>query len=335
MHFRDAGANALPSAVSGYTSFAPYRAQYNDPTENHVAQRSRRSFLRSSLCASVAALLVSAVSSAPAFADGQKVSVLYAGSLVNVMEHSIGPAFTKATGIPYEGYAGGSNKVANEIKGRLRRGDVFISASPKVNDTLSGTANGDWVKWYTNFAESPLVIGYNPSSRFAEDLRTRRWDVALQAPGLRLGRTDPKLDPKGRFTVNLVEHAAVFYNKPDLMERILGSLENPQQVLPEETLVGRLQSGQLDAGFFYSTETSDLKIPSIPLPEELKEKAQYTMTILNNAPNAAGADRFVAFLLGPQGQALLKSHGIELITPKLSGDAAAVPAAVRTLVGAN
>ena len=35
-----------------------------------------------------------------------------------------------------------------------------ISASPKVNNSLMGEANGDHVTWYVTFAESPLMIGY-------------------------------------------------------------------------------------------------------------------------------------------------------------------------------
>ena len=38
-----------------------------------------------------------------------------------------------------------------------------------------GQANGDWVSWYIAFAESPLVIGYNPSSQFVNDLKTKPW----------------------------------------------------------------------------------------------------------------------------------------------------------------
>ncbi len=62
--------------------------------------------------------------------------MLYAGSLVNLMEHGIGPAFDKASGDTFQGYAGGSSGLANQIKGKLRQGDVFVSASPKVNDGL-------------------------------------------------------------------------------------------------------------------------------------------------------------------------------------------------------
>ena len=70
------------------------------------------------------------------------MNVLYAGSLVKLMEHGIGPAFDKADGGDFRGYAGGSNKLANEIKGKLVPGDVFISANPKVNADLKGATNG-------------------------------------------------------------------------------------------------------------------------------------------------------------------------------------------------
>lgn len=271
---------------------------------------------------------------APAWGADDTVQVLYAGSLTNLMERSVGPAFEQASGLHFSGYAAGSNKIANELRGKLRRGDVFISASPKVNDSLTGAANGDFVRWYVQFAASPLVIGYNPRSRFAHDLQSQRWDAVLQMPGIKIGRTDPKLDPKGALTIAMVERAAQQYQMPDLMQHTLGDAENPAQVLPEETLLGRLQSGQLDAGFFYSTETSDAKIPAVPLPPELATQADYTITILNDAANRDGARLFVQFLLGPQGQALLKQHGMTLVKPVVHGPTTELPASLQALLDA-
>ena len=267
-------------------------------------------------------------------ADEGTVNVLYAGSLVNLMERSVGPAFEKETCLHFRGYAAGSNKIANEVKGKLRRGDVFISASPKVNTSLMGAANGDHVSWYVNFAESPLMIGYNPQSRFAADFKKKRWDQVLQEPGIRVGRTDPKLDPKGAFTVQMVTKAAELYHQPDLVQKTLGAPDNPEQVLPEETLVGRLQSGQLDAGFFYSTETSDLKIPALRPAPELQAKASYTLTILSDAPNASGGTRFADFLLSAKGRALLKEHGVDVIKPTVTGNAQAVPSSLQAVIDA-
>lgn len=261
------------------------------------------------------------------------VSVLYAGSLVNMMEHDLGPSFSRATGYRFQGYGAGSKAVANEIKGKLRRADVFISASPKVNALLEGKANGDWVGWYATFATAPLVIGYNPKSRFAQQLKTKPWYKVLAAPGFRLGRTDPKLDPKGALTVEFVGKAASYYGKPGLVQKILGQDENPAQVFPEEDLIGRLQSGQLDAGFFYANEAAEANIPTIQLLPAIDPQATYTVTIVSGAPDPQGAFSFVRFLLGPKGQQILHSHGLTTPAPKLSGSPAAVPKGLTSLLG--
>jgi molybdate/tungstate transport system substrate-binding protein len=260
------------------------------------------------------------------------VSVLYAGSLVNLMEHGIGPAFNKASGDEFRGYAGGSNLLANQIKGKLRQGDVFISANSTVNESLTGEKNGDWVSWYVSFAESPLALGYNPTSRIAADFKSKPWYQVLTEPGIRIGRTDPKLDPKGALTVALMNKAEAYYKVPGLAQQVLGAPDNPAQVLPEETLVGRLQSGQLDVGFFYSTETASAKIPVMRLPAEITPKAVYTATVLNGAPNPQGAVDFVGFLLGSQGKSVMAANGLDVETPVLAGSMTAVPPQIRAFV---
>lgn len=208
---------------------------------------------------------------------------------------------------------------------------MAVLANSKAQDDLIGVSNGDWVSWYIAFAQSPLVIAYNAMSRFAADFMTKHWYQVLLEPGIRIGRTDPKVDPKGALTLQLMQNARAFYNSPDLSQRVLGAPDNPAQVFPEETLVGRLQSGQLDVGFFYSTETTDAKISAIDLPAAVAPTAVYTVTILHNAPNAAGAERFVSFLLGDEGRRVLLEHGLYLQNFEISGDQNAVPLAIRSL----
>jgi molybdate/tungstate transport system substrate-binding protein len=268
-----------------------------------------------------------------AAAAGEPVNVLYAGSLVNLMERSAGPAFDRASGDRFRGFAGGSQLLANEIKGRLRRADVFISAAPGVNALLMGAANGDWERWYVTFAQSALVIGYDPRSRFAAGFRTRPWYQVVQEPDIRLGRTDPRLDPKGALTLALMRRAQAYYRIPQLAARVLGSPENPKQVLPEEVLVGRLQSGELDAAFLYSTETADARIPFVRLPPSITPKAVYTVAIVRGAAHPKAAEAFVIFLLSARGRALMSGYGLSVQRPVLTGTPAAVPAAVRTLLG--
>ena len=61
-------------------------------------------------------------------------------------------------------------------------------------------------------------------------------------------------------------------------------------------------------------------------------QAHYTVTIPRDAPDPAGATRFVGFLLGADGRALLQQHGLDLVPPRITGDAAAVPASLRPVL---
>ena len=238
---------------------------------------------------------------------GIPVDVLYAGSLTELMENQIGPAFSKATGYRFTGFAGGSKELASQIRGRLRPADVFISASPAVDASLEGKAGGNWVTRYTVFATSYLVIGYNPHSRFVSALRTRPWYQVVGEPGFRLGRTDPAIDPKGVLAEDALTSAATRYDEPALAREA----KDTSVVFPEESLVGRLQEGELDAGFFYEVEAVSGHIPTVPLSGYTLH-ATYTVAVVNHAPHPAGAASFVAYLFRLAGSNLLRRGGLSL-----------------------
>jgi molybdate/tungstate transport system substrate-binding protein len=245
------------------------------------------------------------------------------------MERDLGPAFSHATGYGYQGLGAGSTELVSQIKGHVRRGDVFISASPKADLLLEGPSNGNYVRWYATFASSPLVIGYTPHSRFAAKFRHEPWYRVITEPGIRVGRTDPKLDPKGKLTVAAMDEAAKALHKPEL-RTVLGRFS----VFPEEDLVGRLEAGQLDAGFFYSVEAAAQQVPTVSLAP-VKAKATYTITILSGAPNPRGARAFVAYFLGPHAKAILTRSRMNLLAPDVKGNRSAVPASLRAVVGAG
>lgn len=255
------------------------------------------------------------------------VQVLYAGSLVNLMEQQIAPKFKAATGYTVQGVGAGSVELANEVKSKSRSADVFISAAPSADNDLMGSANGGWVSWYSAFAQAPLLIGYNAQSKFAADLKTKPWYQVIGEPGFQLGRTDPQLDPKGKLTVEALQQAEQTYHEPGFAARI----EKDSQIFPEQDLLAQLQSGKLDAGFFYSTETADAHIPTVDLGE-VKLAATYTVAILNHAPDESGAIAFVKYLLGDKGKSILTADGLTMLTPTVTGDSSAVPEQLRSVL---
>ena len=254
------------------------------------------------------------------------VDVLYAGSLVTLMQDALGPAFDGVTGYTFDGFSGGSDALAAEIKGRTQLADVFVSASPAVNTGLEGSANGSWVSWYVNFATSPLVLGYNPHSSFASQLRSKPWFEVVAEPGFLLGRTDPTTDPKGKLAQAALNQAAVTDRTPALSQLAQAT----QGVYPEETLVGRLQSGQLDAGFFYSAEATAANIPTVSLGS-IHMQAHYTITILNRSPHPRAAEAFVTFLESRQGRRIMEHDGLAVITDPTVVGVGRVPATLRSV----
>jgi molybdate/tungstate transport system substrate-binding protein len=282
--------------------------------------------IRNAALALAAATLALAIASCGG-SGGQTAHVLYAGSLVNLMEKAVGPAFAAATHHRYQGYGAASQEIANAVKGQVRTGDVFIAASTAVNDTLIGNANGDWERWYATFGSAPLVLGYLPSSRYAAQLEHRHWYDVLRQPGIRIGVTDPVLDPKGRLTVAALEAAQHSYHLP---AGYSAAVRQRAEVFPEQELLGRLQAGQLDVGFFYTSESTPAHLHTTSLGK-VHEAATYTVTVLERAKDPDAGAAFVRYLLTAARPALV-AGGIHLQSPTLSGDPTAVPAGLRSLL---
>ena len=145
-----------------------------------------------------------------------------------------------------------------------------------------------------------------------------------------MGRTDPATDPKGVLAVKALDEAATTYKEPAL--RALAT--ETSNVFTEDSLVGRLQAGQLDAGFFYGVEATAAtpRLKTITLAP-VKLSAKYELTILNGAAHQAGAVAFVAWLLGPEAAPVLKAEGVTLDRPAvLTGNQSAVPGALRSVI---
>ncbi len=289
-------------------------------------------------------------------ANLEPVSVAYAASLITLMEHDVGPVL-RSRGIEFRGEAKGSVELANLIASGLRIPDVFISADPKLMDGLMGDSKAA-VTWAVTFATTRLVIGYARESRFAPDFEriargSMKLTQVLLEPGLRLGRTDPKLDPKGYRSIIAAKLLEAADGTPGFAKSLLGDDRNPAQIVPEETLLARLETGDIDAAFLYATEAVARNVAFVELPASanLGEPSQaqhyatvsvliddkrhvgsvaaYALTIPTAAEHQSAADRFVTYLLSADGSALLARNGVTPIRPLVDPNLEAVPGIVR------
>jgi len=291
-----------------------------------------------------------------------EVFVMYAGSLVKTFESEIGPVFQKETGYAYIGEGKGAVQIANMIIDQQRRPDVFVSAGTipimKLVNQKPPLAH-----WLVRFASAEIVITYAPDSPFFNDLEKARkgelpWYEVLSKDGLKFRRTDPEMNPKGYYMIIVAKLANIYYNEPMLKDRILGDDRNPEQLLPEETLMTALEQGQIDAAEAYRHEAVARGLPYITLPKEINlsdpalsnfyREASYTLgsgitvygdiipfciTIPETSKHLDGSIAFVKFLLSEEGMSLLERDGLYPIKAVAEGDLEEIPSTIVNIVG--
>jgi molybdate/tungstate transport system substrate-binding protein len=106
----------------------------------------------------------------------KRAEALVAGSLLRLAENIPGAVVE----------AHGSAAVRRMIRNDIPAPDAVVLADPRLFSGISARA--------TLFATNALVLTYAPDSKYASALR-QNWQQAVRRDGIRLGRTDPQLDP--------------------------------------------------------------------------------------------------------------------------------------------
>lgn len=290
---------------------------------------------------------------------GGDVNILYAGSLISVMETKVGPAFSHL-GYGYKGEGHGSIQDANMIIDGQRFPDVFISVGGLPITKLI-VNNPSLAKWYLSFASDELVIAYNPKSHYAADFEKVKtgsipWYQVFAKPGIKFLRSDPLLDPKGCFTVIATKLAGILYHNSSLSPSILKGERNQDQMRPEELLLTLLETGEADAIPAYKHEAIERGFPFISLPPQINlgdpafasyykqasctqldgssnfgKPIVFDITIPSTVRNTEGAIQFVKFLFSDQGKKIFENDGFKLLPLTAGGNKTAIPQEISVL----
>lgn len=290
----------------------------------------------------VGALLIgTGILATPVAQAADAFRVAYAGSMGVVMDRFIGPVFAKANGVEYQGIGQGSYGLARQLEGRLLQVDVFV---PITTGPIDIVKKAGMIGPAIPVASTQMVIAYSPRSKFVPEFVAaaqgkRPWYEVLQTPGLRFGRTDPATDPQGQNIIFTMLLAQNYYKQPGLADRVLGGYQNQQQIFTEPSMLSRLEAGQIDAASGYLSATKSHHLPFIELPDEInlsnpemdakwyktvqfgiklpsgKEATLNTQplvfyaTVLKDCKQPALAQKFMQFLLSPEGQKLFADNG--------------------------
>jgi len=249
-------------------------------------------------------VLVAASLAGPARAQSQQeITVSAAISLKNAFT-DIGGAFEKShPGVKVNINFGSSGALAKQILSGAPV-DVYASAAQKdMNDVDKAGLLSPGTR--ADFARNGMVL---VQPRQAHVKLAAFSDLTkLEVKKIAVG--NPKTVPAGRYAMEVLQ----YYKIADALKDKLVLAENVRQVLD---YVAR---GEVDAGLVYPTDamTRPQEVQVIATaPPASHKPVVYPLALLKDAPHAAVGKEFIATVLSPTGQEMLKKNGFIPVSSK-------------------
>lgn len=301
----------------------------------------------------VALLACARPDAAAAAADGADTVVVFTAASLAVPVRAALDSFARRTGAVVQQENGASLELARRITELGRVPDVIALADQEVfPQVLVPRA----ASWYVRFARNRMVVAFTDRSAGATRLTASNWYEVLSRPGVRVGRSDPRLAPVGYRALLLYRLAEAHYGVPGLASRLEASTPPALIRSNASELVALLQAGELDYIVDYESlaRANHLRFVTLPPAIDLSDPARaaayalasvrvarrtdtvtyagapivYGASVPRAATHPAAGQRFLSFLLSPAGQAVLRAHAVDALrVPELVGDS--VPPALR------
>jgi molybdate/tungstate transport system substrate-binding protein len=197
--------------------------------------------------------------------------------------------------------------------------------------------------WYVGFASNRITFAYTDRSTGAARLNRDNWYRVLAQPGVRVGRSNPNTDPSGYQVLQMLRLAQGYYHAPNLSVGVLGNSPPATLVGTETQLLPALLSGQIDYLGIYRSDALQHRLHFIDLPpqidlsdptlagtygkvrvptssgEQTGKPIIYAFTVPTDASHAALGQRFIEFVLSPQGQQIMRDNGFTTLSPAVAG----------------
>ena len=222
--------------------------------------------------------------------------------------------------------------VSRELAERILRGDsvdVFAPSSPAVidedlmNKPIGGTgpaAGTPAASWYVVFSANEMVV----ITAKGNPLGIQRVSD-LARPGVRFVRINGEKDLATARTIDFLQRAAAADGEPALAQKIIdgapASVSADGKPVTIPAAVDAVKSGKADAAVvYYSAAVAarrDIEILRFADSVNLSESIRNAATVPGTASNVADAVAFVAFLLTPEAQSILRDTGQPPVVPAI------------------
>lgn len=215
----------------------------------------------------------------------------------------------------------------------------------------------DYASWNIRFATNEIVIAYSPKAHYSSEINENNWMDILSRDDVIYGRSDPNSDPCGYRTVLTFKLAEKYYNIAGLADKL--ESKNKDYIRPKEVdLVALAESNSIDYMFQYKSVAIQHGFKYLELPKEINlsdpamqslyqsvsidvtgskpgsimnikgDYINYSVTVLNKAPQKDAAIDFLCFMLSDEGMNIFRENGQNPIIPFKSEQEAKLPSKI-------
>ncbi len=242
---------------------------------------------------------------------------VYAAASLKEAFTTIGARFGRANGASVRFSFGGSDTLATQlIQGAPA--DVFASANnaQMQRAVAAGTIATAKPPVFVRNRLVVIVPRGNPGHVYSlPDLGRPGLRLVLAAPSVPVGKY-----ARAAFRVMATDSAF----GPNFVQRVTANTVSNE--LDVKAVAAKVVLGEADAGVVYVTDVTSqvaAKVDRIDIPAPFNQVATYPIAVVKGSSNAALAAKFVAYVLSPAGQDVLKNSGfITLSDSATSGYAA-------------
>jgi molybdate transport system substrate-binding protein len=227
-----------------------------------------------------------------------RMTVLAASSLAKVFPR-IGSMFmANHPGVTFGFSFAGTDQLAAQIQ-QGAPADLFAGASTTYGDQLAAAGLTDA---YREFCTNRLVLVVPASDpagiRSLRDLSSMPVKLVIGSEGV----------PVGAYARTVLQKLDALYGSgysASVLDRVVSNEDSVTSIL------SKVQTGEADAGFVYVTDAlaAGPAVRAFALPSEAEAIAVYPVAAVRASRNPAVARQFVAFLLSPPAQRVLRAAG--------------------------
>jgi molybdate/tungstate transport system substrate-binding protein len=299
----------------------------------------------------VAILIITGACKNKTVSSKKEIIIFHAGSLSVPLKQIAQEYEKRHPGTKIFMESAGSLVCARKVTELKKPCDIIASSDYFVINEL---LIPDYTSWSIKFATNKIVIAGLEKSKYSETINSDNWIDILLKEDVIYARSDPDSDPCGYRTLFTFMLAEKYYNKPGLTAKL--AEKNKEYIRPKEVdLVALLESNAIDYMFQYKSVAMQHNLKYFELPDEINlgdplkndlyssvsldvagskpgtkmkvtgDYINYSITVLDNAPQKEEAINFLEFMLSEEGMNIYRANGQEPIIPFTTEQADKLP----------